>query len=352
MTAREDAGQALPELIETEAELEEILSRPTEPVVQAVSELEGDILILGVGGKIGPTLASMVKRASSEAGADKRVIGLDYQFADDVRERLEAAGIETQTADLTDPAQVRDLPEVENVIFMAGMKFGATGAEALVWALNVYMPALVADRFANSRIAVFSSGNIYGFTPVAAGGSTESSEVRPDGDYAQSILGRERMFEHFSNKHGNPVTLVRLNYAIDLRYGILLDVGQQVYAQQPVDVTMGHVNVIWQGDVNAQVIRCLTLAEAPPRIINITGPETVPIRYVATRFAELFGVEPIIEGVESDTALLSNSAEAAGVFGYPRVPLDRMIRWVAHWIEIEGPTLAKPTHYETRDGKF
>jgi len=342
----------LPDLIETEAELDELLSRPTEPVVQALSDLDGDVLILGVGGKIGPTLANMVKRASSEAGGDKRIIGVDYDFADDVRESLEAGGIETQTADLTDPEQVRELPEVENVIFMAGMKFGATGAEALIWALNVYMPALVADRFTDSRIVVFSSGNIYGLSPVAGGGSTESSQVRPDGDYAQSILGRERMFEHFSGRHGAPVVLVRLNYAIDLRYGILLDVGQQVQDQHPVDVTMGHVNVIWQGDVNAQIIRCLALAESPPRVMNVAGPETVPIRYVATRFGELLGIEAIIEGVESDTALLSNSAEAAGILGYPTVALDRMLRWIAHWIEIEGPTLAKPTHYETRDGKF
>ncbi len=342
----------LPEYIETEDELEDVLSTPSPEVVESVSQLDGDIIILGVGGKIGPSLAQMAARAVKEAGSNKRIIGVDYVYSDPIRARLEDAGLELLQCDLLDRDAVAGLPQVENVIFMAGMKFGSTGAEHRTWAMNVYMPGIVAERFRDSRILVFSSGNIYGLVPVLHGGSTEADPVNPEGDYAQSVVGRERMFEYASHKYGTRVLQFRLNYAVELRYGVLYDVAEKVYNKQPVDVTMGHYNCIWQGDVNAFVLRSIPFAASPPRILNVTGPEIVSVRWVARRFGELFGVEPIIEGCEADTALLSNTAQAAGLFGYPKVPLDRIMHWIAHWVEIGGPTLGKPTHYETRDGKF
>jgi len=341
---------ALP--IDTKDQLEAVLSTPPPEVSEDLSKLTGDILILGVGGKIGPSLAQMAVRAISDGGLDKRVIGVDYVFPDETRARLDDAGVEMVQCDLLDWEAVANLAGIENVIFMAAMKFGTDTAAHRTWAMNVYMPGIVAERFHDSRIVVFSSGNIYGLAPVLSGGSTESDEVNPQGDYAQSVVGRERMFEYGSNKYGTRVLQFRLNYAIDLRYGVLLDVAEKVYNKQPVDVTMGHYNCIWQGDVNAWALRSLALAEAPPRILNVTGPEIVSVRWVAKRFGELLGVEPLIEGCESSSAFLNNAAEAAGVFGYPRVPLDQMLQWIAHWVEIGGPTLNKPPHYETRDGKF
>jgi nucleoside-diphosphate-sugar epimerase len=338
--------------IETEEQLEALLSEPTPEVIEDLRKLSGDILILGVGGKIGPSLAKMAARAVSEGGLNKRVIGVDYIFSDQTRANLEAAGVEPVQCDLLDRDAVAKLPGVENVIFMAGMKFGATGAESRTWAMNVYMPGMVAERFSGSRVVVFSSGNIYGLVPIVSGGCTESAPLNPMGDYAQSVVGRERMFDHFSRTKGTRVVQFRLNYAIDLRYGVLLDVAEKVLRGEPVDVTMGHYNCIWQGDVNAVVFRSLQLATAPPTILNLTGPEIVSVRWVAQRFGELLGVEPTVVGCEAETAILNNAAQSMAMFGYPRVSLDQMLRWTARWVQIGGGTLGKPTHFETRDGKF
>ena len=315
-----------------------------------MAQLDGDLLILGVGGKMGHTVARLARRAADEAGVQKRIVGVDK--VTDHLQQLQEARVETIAADLLDVKSLAKLPEVPNVIFMAGRKFGSTGAESLTWAMNVLMPALVADRFRKSRTVVFSSGNIYPFLPVASGGADESVATSPIGEYAQSVLGRERMFEHFSGIHGTPVLLLRLNYAIDLRYGVLLDIGQKVFSGQPVDVRMGAVNVIWQGDASSVCLRALSLCSAPPAILNLTGPEILPVRWIARRFGHHFGVEPVLEGTESENALLNNAAKCQKLFGYPAVSIEQMIEWTAQWIQAGGATLNKPTHFEARDGKF
>lgn len=338
--------------LRTEQELEERLSRPSEADRAFLRELEGDLLILGVGGKMGPSLARRARRAADEAGVRKRIIGVARFSNAAVRQQLEAAGIETISADMLEEDQLGALPEVENVIYMAARKFGTTGKEYLTWAMNTYLPARVAERFRNSRIVAFSSGNVYPLVPIAHGGPAESHPPDPVGEYAQSVLGRERMFEYFSCRYGTPVTLLRLNYAIDLRYGVLLDIGLKVFERRPVHVGMGMVNVIWQGDANSVCLRSLRLCQSPPAVLNLTGPETLSVRSIAKRFGERFGVEPIFEGVESGTALLSDASRCQRVFGYPEVSVDQMIEWVADWIRIGGAMWNKPTHFEVRDGKF
>jgi len=339
-------------LIETVEDLEERLSRPTPEVVRLFAGLEGDVAVLGVGGKMGPTLARMACRAIAESGRPRTVYGVARFSQPGLRPSLEEAGVQTLPCDLLDREAVQSLPDVPNVIFMAGMKFGSTGAEAMTWAMNTYVPALVAEKYRSARIVVFSTGNVYPLMPVAQGGATEQTPVAPIGEYAQSALGRERIFEYFSRQFGAKIAIFRLNYAVELRYGILLDVAQKIAAGIPVDLTMGNANVIWQGDANAVALRCLALAQSPPITLNVTGPETLSIRQVALRLGDLMGKDPILEGCESETALLSNAAQAHALFGYPKVPPDHVIQWVAHWVMIGGPTLNKPTHYEIRDGRF
>ena len=328
------------------------MSRPTPEVVEAMGEIAGDLLILGVGGKMGPTLAKLAKRAIDESGSSKRVIGVSRFSTPDLQADLNQAGIETIPCDLLNETELQGLPEVHNVIFMAGRKFGSTGNEPLTWAMNTYLPGRVAEKYRNSRIVVFSTGNVYPLTPISHGGATETNPVAPIGEYAQSCLGRERVFEHASNQFGTPLAILRLNYAIDLRYGILLDIAEKVYHEKPVDVTMGAVNVIWQGDANAVVLRTLLHCQSPPMLLNLTGPEIVSIRWLATRFGEIFGKSLVFEGIEADTALLNNAARCHQLFGYPRISLEQMVQWVAHWVEIGEMTLGKPTKFEVRDGKF
>ena len=341
-----------PQHIEDSEQLEDVMSTPTPEVVEAMGEMAGDLLILGVGGKMGPTLAKLAKRAIDESGSGKRVISVSRFSSPGLQVDLNEAGIETIACDLLNETELQPLPEVPNVIFMAGRKFGSTGNEPLTWAMNTYMPGRVAEKYPNSRIVVFSTGNVYPLTPISHGGATEMHPVEPIGEYAQSCLGRERVFEHASNQFGTPLAILRLNYAIDLRYGILLDIAEKVYYEKPVDVTMGAANVIWQGDANAVVLRALMHCQNPPMLLNLTGPEIVSIRWLATRFGEIFGKTPAFEGIEAETALLSNAAHCHQLFGYPRVSLEQMVQWVAHWAEIGGTTLGKPTKFEVRDGKF
>ena len=339
-------------MIKTEVQLESYLSEPTAEVIAAVAALEGDILILGVGGKMGPTLAKQAKRAIDSAGIAKKVIGVSRFSTPGVQEGLHEAGIETITADLLSEDCLQNLPDTQNVILMAGRKFGSTGNENLTWAMNSYMPGRVAEKFQTSRLVVFSTGNVYPLTPVSHGGATESSPVAPIGEYAQSCLSRERICTYFSSRFGTPMAILRLNYAIDLRYGILLDIAEKVYAEEVIPLQMGSVNVIWQGDANAIALRAFVHCQSPPLVLNVTGPETVSIRYLASCFGTLFNKPPRFEGEETATALLSNTAQCHQLFGYPRVSLGQMIEWVAEWVRMGGITLRKPTHFEVRDGKF
>ncbi|MCY3742196.1 MAG: NAD-dependent epimerase/dehydratase family protein [Candidatus Poribacteria bacterium] len=349
-------SQSLPNLcntlIQTEVQLESHLSEPTDEVIGAVAALEGDILILGVGGKMGPTLAKQAKRAIDHAGIAKKVIGVSRFSIPGVQEDLQGAGIETITADLLSEDCLQNLPDIPNVILMAGRKFGSVGNEGLTWAMNGYMPGRVAEKFRSARLVVFSTGNVYPLTPVSHGGATESSPVDPMGEYAQSCLSRERICTYFSLQFGTPIVILRLNYAIDLRYGILLDIAEKVYAEEPISLQMGNVNVIWQGDANAIALRAFSHCQSPPLVLNVTGPETVSIRYLASCFGTIFNKSPHFDGEEASTALLSNASRCHQLFGYPHVSLGQMIEWVAEWVRVGGTTLGKPTHFEVRDGKF
>jgi nucleoside-diphosphate-sugar epimerase len=338
--------------ISTEAELEENLSRPTPEVIKDMARLKGDLVILGVGGKMGPTLARMARRAMDEAKLKYAVVGV-ARFSDPrSRESLEAAGVRTVPCDLLEREQVRKLPDGAAVISMVGQKFGTTGAESSTWATNAYLPGLISERYPRVPTMAFSTGNVNPFVPVASGGATEATAPDPIGEYAQSALGRERMFEHFSRTLGTPTSIYRLNYAVELRYGILLEIALKVWTGTPLDVRTGYVNVIWQGDANAIGLRMLFLGKSPPEIFNVTGAETLSVRTLAGRFGELLGRKPVLEGAEQPTALLANPAKALRTFGPPRVSTEQAIQWVAHWVKNGGRTLNKPSHFETRDGKF
>jgi dTDP-4-dehydrorhamnose reductase len=339
---------ALPVRFDSVEALDEFMSRPSHALVEDLAQVEGDLMILGVAGKMGPTLARLAKRAAP----DKRVIGV-ARFSDaSVRDRLEGWGVETIACDLLDRAAVDALPRVPNIVFAAGHKFGAKDNQGLTWAMNTHVPALVADSFRGARIVAFSTGNVYPLSAIGRAAANERTLPAPVGEYAQSCIGRERMFEYFGAKHGTPGRLFRLNYAIDMRYGVLFDIASKVHRGEPVDVTMGYVNVIWQGDANAQVLRLLRHCTVPPTPINCTGPETLSVRWLAAEFATRLGVQVQITGQEAPTALLSDTTEAARLFGYPLVPLGAMLDWVADWVRSGGPSLGKPTKFEVRDGTF
>jgi nucleoside-diphosphate-sugar epimerase len=334
-------------------ELEKKLSEPSERLAQDLAALEGDIMILGVGGKMGPSLAKLAVNAIRKAGLNKRVIGVARFSNAEVRTELENSGVETISCDLLNEEELQALPEVPNIIYMAGVKFGTDGNENFTWAMNAYLPGRVAEKFKNSRIVVFSSGNVYPFSPVSSGGVNESVAPEPIGEYAQSCLGRERIFEYFSRKNGTPIAIYRLNYAIDMRYGVLLELARSVNEGRPIDLTMGNANVIWQGDANEMALRCLTVCSSnPPAIVNVTGPETMSIRWAATELAKRLGKEPIFEGTESNTALLNNAGKAFQLFGYPSISLMQLIDWTAEWVKAGGATWNKPTHFQERKGKF
>jgi nucleoside-diphosphate-sugar epimerase len=337
----------------TEQELDEALSRPTPADVQALAEMAGDLLILGVSGKMGPSMAALARRACEQAGVSKRILGAS-RFSDPaVRQAIEAQGVETMVCDLLDRTSMENLPDCPNVLFMAGQKFGtAAGKQALTWATNTYAPAIAAERFRNSRIVAFSTGNVYPFTPVANGGPVETDATGPVGEYAQSALGRERMFEYFSQRHGTPVTILRLNYANELRYGVLHDIAERVYERRPIDLSMGYVNVIWQRDANSVALRAFAHCSSPPLVVNLTGVETLAVRQVAERFGKLWDIEPVFEGSEKENALLSKARRCEQLFGPPEVSVDQMVEWIAAWVARGGRSLGRPTHYEERKGAF
>ena len=341
-----------PTSIRDVAQLEDLLSEPTEDVIRTLGHLDGDIVVIGVGGKMGPTLARMAMKAFELGGARRRVTGISRFSSPSLKRQLEAWGIETVGCDLLDPAFSASLPDAAGVIFMAGMKFGSTGQEWLTWATNSFLPGLIADRYRGSRFAVFSTGNVYGLSPVSNGGSREEDALNPAGEYAMSCVGRERIFEHFSRIHKTKMTILRLNYASELRYGVLVDIAQRVHAGQTVSLSMGYLNTIWQADASAAALESLGCAASPPLVINITGPELLSVRWVAEEFGKRLGKPVSFAGTESDDALLSNAAKSYELFGRPRVSAQQMIDWIADWIKRGGTTLAKPTHFEERVGQF
>lgn len=338
--------------MKTLTELEDFMTKPSSELVEDIKLIDGDLLILGVGGKMGPTLAKMAKRAITEAGIQKKVIGASRFSSGDLREELEEYGIETIAVDLLDDDDLQSLPDVKNVIFMAGNKFGTTGNEHFTWAMNAYLPGRVAEKFKNSRIVAFSSGNIYPLTNVVNGNCSENVSPNPIGEYAQSCLGRERVLTSFSHKNATPMLMFRLNYAIDLRYGVLLEIAKSVLEGKPVDLTMGSVNVIWQGDANEYAVRSLLHCDTPPRLLNVTGPETLSVRWLAEEFGKRFNVSPVFENEEQNTALLNNSSKAHQLFGYPKVTLQQMLDMTADWLLNKGETYNKPTHFQERKGAF
>jgi nucleoside-diphosphate-sugar epimerase len=310
---------------------DDLLATPSDADREALADIN-ELLVIGAGGKMGPSLVERARRAAPHA----KIVAVARSGGD-------------LNVDLLDREQVNTLPDSKNVIFLAGRKFGSTGNEGLTWATNALLPAMIAERYRDARIVALSSGNVY---PLTRDGATEQTPPAPAGEYAQSVLARERIFEYFSSVHGTRMALLRLNYAIDVRYGVLLDIGQRVFLRQPVSVAMGAVNVIWQGDANSVVLRSLTLASAPPFVMNVTGPGVLRVRDLAERFGKYFGVEPVLEGREAHTALLNDASLCHRLLGPPSVSLDEMIDMVAAWIRAGHPTFDKPTHFEVRDGKF
>ncbi len=331
------------------AELEDWLSRPTDGVRDVLQKLDSDVLVLGAAGKMGPTLARMARRALPDS---RQVIAVSRFSNSQTAAELEQHGIRTIRCDLLDRDAVATLPVAPNVIYMAGTKFGTSDRPELTWMMNAIVPSIVAERFKSSRIVMFSTGCVYSMVDIASGGSVECDPLAPPGEYAHSCVARERVFTHYAKQHGTPLLLYRLNYAIDLRYGVLHDVATKVFRGEPVDVSMGYVNVIWQGDANARALQCLAHTMSPPAAMNVTGRELIPVRQLAERFGELLGKPPAITGTETSTAWLSNASQSFDHFGEVTVTLDEMISATADWVQRGGNSLGKPTHFETRDGKF
>ncbi len=336
-------------------ELEDALSEPSLPVAEAMARLKGDIMVLGVGGKMGPSLARMAKRASDAAGVKRRVIGVSRFTTAEQQEKLNNYGIETIACDLLNTAALENLPEIPNIVYMAGMKFGSTGNESATWMMNTVLPASVCCKFSTSKIVAFSTGNIYGLVPPTKP-SIETDTPNPAGEYAMSCLGRERVFKYHCKKNQTPVAIIRLNYACDLRYGVLVDLAQKLFAGQPIDLGMAWFNTIWQGDANAMALCSFEQLDSTsvgtPFIINVTGPELLHVREVAETLGVRVGKKPSFTGTESETALVSNATRACELFGQPIVSTQELIEWVGDWIVLGGETLNKPTHFESRDGRF
>lgn len=336
----------------TEQKLEQLLTTPSLALIEDVKKIKGDIMVLGAGGKMGPSLCILAKKAIEKAGVNKRVIAVSRFSDKDAANSLERNGVETISCDLLNKEELYALPEVENVIYMAGRKFGTDGMEWMTWAMNATLPAFVVDKFKKSNIVVFSSGNIYPIVSITSGGCTEKTPVGPVGDYTMSCLARERAFEYGANKYGTNVLIYRLNYAVDLRYGVLFDVANKVLNGKPISVTTPCFNCIWQGTANEIAIRSILHASSPAKILNVTGPETVFVKETAEKFGKLFGKEPLYEGEESGDAYLSNAREAFKLFGYPSVSAEELIKWQAEYLLDGGKTLDKPTHFEERKGKY
>jgi nucleoside-diphosphate-sugar epimerase len=324
----------------------------TDNLIDDIAKLSGDIIILGAGGKMGPALATVAREAIDKAGVNKKVIAISRFREEGLQQQLNKKGIHTINADLLNDAELQSLPEAENVLYMAGMKFGTKDNAALTWAMNAYLPGRVAQKYRSSRIVVFSSGNVYPMAPVYHGGLTESQAPEPTGEYAQSVLGRERMFQYFASINNTPLLIYRLNFAVDVTYGVLVEVATSVMEDREIDLSMGHFNVIWQGDANEIALRSLHHCSVPSKILNVTGPETISLRWCAEEFGRLLGKKPVFENEEQPTSYLNNAAESFRLFGYPRTTLKQMMELLAAWIATGGKKVNKPTHFQERKGKY
>mgnify|MGYP006295046791 CR=1 FL=1 len=341
-------ADALPATVDSTDVLDELLTRPSPRLVEFAGRLTGDVMVLGAGGKIGPTLVRMARRALDKAESSARV----FAVARSGDPSLGLSGVEGICCDLMEPSAVRKLPRARNVLYLVGRKFGSTGAEHLTWATNTLPASHCAAALPGSRFVAFSTGCVYPIMPVDSGGATEQTAPDPVGEYAMSCLGRERIFDFYSREHGREVLHFRLNYAVELRYGVLVDLARRVRAGEDVDITTGHVNVIWQADACERALLCLGLAQSPAATLNITGPGTLSVRDLASRLGELMGKPVRFSGAETERGYLSNAARSCELFGPPSVPVDRLLRWTAEWISAGRETLDKPTHFETQDGKY
>lgn len=342
----------LPERIHTEQHLDDVMAEPSPELVSFVRTLEGPLVVLGAGGKMGPSLCVRAKRAARKAGLDLPVIAISRFSTEEKRSWLKTQGVETLSCDLMDRDAVASLPDARNIIYLVGLKFGTGEDPARTWAVNTLIPAFVMERYPGARIVALSTGNVYPMVPVESGGSRESDELTPVGEYANAAVGRERIFEFWSRENGTAVTLIRLNYALDLRYGVLVDIAKKVWNREPVDVTMGYANCIWQGDANDMILRSLALADCPPAVLNLTGTERLSVREVARRLGERMDRTVECVGSEAPEALLSDTTRMREALGTPATPISRIIEWTAVWIREGGATVGKPTHFEVRDGRY
>ena len=332
--------------------LEELLSRPTPEVVEAMRAIPGGVLILGAGGKMGPSLARLAQRASREAGVERRIVAVARFTMPGLEAALQAHGIETIRCDLFDAAQVAALPDLPNIVFMAGQKFGTTDNAPQTWAVNAYLPGVVATRFPASRLVAFSTGNVYPLSDAQGEGPVESDPAAPTGEYAQSALARERVLEFFSRTQPTAMAILRLNYAIEPRYGVLRDIADRIVSRRPVDLAMGRVNLIWQRDANAIALRSLEHCAVPPLVLNVTGRPAHRVRWIAGELGGRLGIEPEFRGVEAESALLSDASRCEALFGAPQVQIGEMLDYVAEWVAQGGRSLGKPTHFENREGRY
>lgn len=332
--------------------LENQLTAPSDALLADIAKIEGDIILLGIGGKMGPGIGKLAVDAVRAAGLTRRIIGVSRFSDEKSRLALEAAGVDTIACDLLDDAQLQALPDAKNVIFLAGNKFGTTGKEGFTWAMNAYLPGRVAEKYKNSNIVAFSSGNVLPFVKVTSGGVSEETTPEPIGEYAQSCLGRERVFEYFAQKNNTPTLIYRLNYAVDFRYGVVMEIAKSVLEGKEIDLRTENVNVIWQGDANEIAIRSLLHCEAPAKILNVTGPETLSIKWIAQQFGKTFGIAPKFIHEAAGSALLNNASECHRLFGYPRVTIREVMDITATWLQQGGEQLGKATHFQERGGKF
>ena len=342
----------LPERITDEQQLDELLVQPSEELIEFSASLSGPVVVLGAGGKMGPTLAARLQAAINQSGADATVVAVS-RFSDPAaRSWLTVRGVQTIAADLMEPEIYTELPDADQVIYLIGTKFGTRQNPSHTWAINTLAPANAMRRYRSAKMVALSTGNVYAFSSVDSGGSMESDPLQPVGEYACAAVGRERIFEHFCHQNKTPVALIRLNYATDLRYGVLTDLATQVASGLPIDVTQGYFNCIWQGDANDLIIRSLALAANPAKPLNVTSLETFAVRDVAQRVADRMGKQVTFTGREAKTALLSNASHCQSLLGGPKTPMDKVIDWVADWVAGGGRLLGKPTHFEVRDGGF